>query len=241
MYNSDLVYKLIYCASIYALIFGACYLYGRKAHPKKSLRLTTGAWLALMIISFFQGTIGGLIATVVVIVFLRVLRKPNANPALQKFYKDNSIYAVDKKLPAVTAVLGDKKWLTAEGKLSADSNYFFWQGHTTHFVSAGQYTRTTTFQHFVAFIFPAGSVNEHFRNNVIAAADKSGYTCWQKVNYFFNPDFNKPMLVKTATDGSFVVEFQTIPDAEHYALQLDWIKAQFSKQSIVSSERFCLN
>ncbi|MEO8769455.1 MAG: hypothetical protein ABI402_05205 [Ferruginibacter sp.] len=227
----ELFNKMSFFAVVYALLFGAIYLYGRKSFPKLSLWLTVGAWVLLMIISYYNGMIAGLLATVTILVFFVVLKKPNGNPALQQFYSENKIYSTKIYSQAALDILGDKNWRYAEGTInknvSESIKYQLWMGYIKSTVSAGQYTRTTTFTNYLAFIFPPGSASNIFKQRAITAADKSTYSSREKLKYFFSMDTDKPCRILNATDGSFIVEYLTVPDVENYSKQLNWIKENF--------------
>ena len=143
-------------------------------------------------------------------------------------YAEHNIYSTTQCSKAVLAILGEKKWSYAEGKIQDGGkipvNYFFWQGHTSSMVSSGQYVRTTVYTHYLAFIFPPGSVTDGFKQMALAAADKSHYSFKQRLKFFFIPDTETPNLVTTATDGSFILQYVTTLDVELYTRRLDWIK-----------------
>jgi hypothetical protein len=125
-------------------------------------------------------------------------------------------------------VLGDRKWLLAEGKLFTRSNeyvnYLFWQGHTSFSYSNGT-SATTNYRYYVAFIFEPNTVSENFKKKAEALMDKSHYTFKEKWKYFFTLDTDKPYLVKTTADGGFIIAFDTFRDAKVYAKNLAWIRA----------------
>ncbi|MEO6230690.1 MAG: hypothetical protein ABJB11_00895 [Ferruginibacter sp.] len=116
----------------------------------------------------------------------------------------------------------------AEGKIQGNGKipitYFFWQGHTSSNVSSGQYVRTTVYTYYLAFVFPPGSITDTFKQQAIAAADKSHYSFTKKIKFFFTHDTETPNLVTTAADGSFIIQYVTISDVAHYSRRLEWIK-----------------
>ena len=241
----EIFYKMVYFAVMYSLFFGVLYLYGRKSFPKRSIQLNVVAWIILMVISYFNGMAAGLIAVPVILTFMFVLRKPSQRKALLQFYADNKIFSSNIHSQSVLAVLGDKNWMYAEGMINKNPlesvKYLFWQGYTKSTVSTGQYTRSTTFTHYLAFIFPPGSVSNIFKQHAFSAADKSGYTFRQKLKFFFVPDTDKPCRVLNAADGSFIIEYYTVPDVEHYSKQLSWIEEHFSKMYIPATELYSAN
>jgi len=236
----DIFYKMLYFAVIFSLVFGAVWLYGRKSFPKLAMQLSLGAWVAMMTVSYFSGFAAGLISVPLILSFMYVLRKPNQRKALLQFYEENKIYSSKQVSQAVLDALGNKNWRYAEGTLNKNAigtvKYLFWQGRTSSLVSAGQFTRTTTYQHYLAFIFPPGSAGNIFKQHALAAADRSGYTFRQKLKFFFTVDTDKPARVMTAADGSFIIEYNTIPDLEHYTKQLNWIKEYYNKMYVPASE-----
>ena len=227
----ELFNKMSFFALVYVILFGAIYLYGRKSFPKLSLWLTLSAWVLLMIISYYNGTIAGLLATLMILVFFVVLRKPNGNVVLQQFYSENKIYSTKTYSQAALNILGDKNWRYAEGTINKNVSepikYQLWMGYIKSTVSAGQYTRSTTFTNYLAFIFPPGSAGNIFKQRAADAADKSTYSFREKLKYFFSIDTDKPCRILNAADGSFIVEYLTVPDVEHYSKQLNWIKENF--------------
>ena len=230
---------------VFTLLFGAIWLYGRRSFPKLSLELSVAGWISMMIVGYFSGTLAGLFAVPLLLTFMYLLRKPNQRKALLQFFQENNIYSSKTVSQPVLDALGNKNWRHAEGKLNRNTGetikYFFWQGHTTSYVSAGQFTRTTTYQYYLAFIFPPGTASNIFKQHALKAADKSGYTFRQKLKFFFTIDTDKPIRVIIAADGSFIIEFNTIPDLEHYTKQLGWIKEHFNKGYIPLSEFISAN
>ncbi len=225
----DLFYKMIFFSFINALMFGSVYLYGRKAFPKKAARLTLYSWIVLTTLSYFSGALSLMLSLVLMIVYLRLLRKPNDSAALQQFYLDNKIYSTTVYSEAVLELLGNKNWVYAEGVIEQPRvgnaiTYGFWQGFTTSYVVTSKYSHTTAYTHYLAFVFPPRSVGPVFKQAAMEAADKSTYTVKQKIRFFFVPDMEKPCLVASAKDGSFVIQYITIPGTEHYSGRLSWIK-----------------
>ena len=242
---NDLTFRLACFAVLYFLIFGAIYLFGYRWFPKLALILAVSGFVVCMAISFFSGASGGLLAFVLAFTFTFFLRRPNGTKAMRQFYADNKIYTSTIVSQAVLDILGDKKWRFAEGTLQKSitekTKYLFWQGHTSSTVSAGQYTRTTTFTHYLAFIFPPGTASDAFKQRAIAAADKSTYTFRERIKFFFKVDMDKPCLVKTAADGSFIIQYYTEPYAEQYIKQLNWIKENYSKLYFTSNRFISAN
>ncbi|HRH50810.1 MAG TPA: hypothetical protein PLP23_18805 [Panacibacter sp.] len=229
----DTFYMLFFFGIIYLIEFGIVYLSTRKSFPKRSLQLNAGAWLLLMMITYYSGALGGLFSVLLMIVLLLVLRKPSQVKDFQQFYAENKIYTSKKISHAVADILGNRNWTYAEGTLNKNAgetiNYFFWQGYTSSYVTTGKFTHTTAYTHYLAFIFPPGTVSNVFKQHALAAADKSHYTLKEKIKFFFIPDTDTPCLVTTAADGSFIVEYVTTPDVEHYAKRLSWIKENITK------------
>ena len=229
----DLFYKMIFFGLMNALMLGSVYLYGRKAFPKKAARLTIGTWVVLTILSYFSGALSLMLSLVLMIVYLRLLRKPNDSAALQQFYLDNKIYSTTIYAEAARELLGNKNWMYAQGVIEQPRmcnaiTYGFWQGYTTSYVVTSKYSHTTAYTHYLAFVFPPRSVGPVFKKAAMEAADKSTYTLRQKIKFFFMPDTEKPCLVATAKDGSFVVQYITIPGIEQYRARLSWIKKAIS-------------
>ena len=223
----DKYFKLLFYVIMNVSMFTAVFLYGRKAHPKLSLWLSAGTGVLMIVLGYIEGS--WLAASLLLsLVYLFVLRKPNEQTAFRQLYADNKIFSSEKYSQAVLDILGDKKWRYAAGKIEGNGKvptpYFFWQGSTSSMVSTGQYVRTTVFTHYLAFIFPPGAVSNSFKQKAIASADTSHYTFRQKLKYFFVVDTETPNLVTTAADGSFIIQYQTIPDVLHYAKRINWIK-----------------
>jgi hypothetical protein len=243
---SETFYKLIFFGLLYAVEFGCVYLYGRKAFPKLSATLAIGTWLFLMIISYYTASVGGLFAVFLMIVYLLVLKKKGDNKALQQFYTTNNIYASQQKPKAVLDALGNhKNWTFAEGTLNKNAGetvtYLFWQGYTSSTVSTGTYSRSTVYTNYLAFIFPPGTTSYAFKQIAKAAADKSKRTFKEKFKRFFVPDYDTPILVTTAADGSFIIEYTTLVDVEYYSKRLDWIKENYCKMYFPVAHSLSLN
>ena len=224
---------MLFFGIIYFIEFGIVYLCTRKSFPKRSMRLTAGAWVLLMGITYYSGAPGGMLSVVLMIVLLTVLRKPSQAEAFKQFYTENKIYASEKNSQAAADILGQRNWTYSEGTLNKNAgetvHYLFWQGYISSYVTTGKFTHTTAYTHFLAFIFPPGTIPNAFKQRALAAADKSRYTLKEKIKFFFVPDTDKPCLVTTAADGSFIIEYITIPDIEHYTKRLNWIKENITK------------
>ncbi|MGC4104253.1 hypothetical protein [Ferruginibacter sp.] len=242
---NDLTIRISCLTVLYFLIFGSVFLFGEKWFPKRALSLTLCGFIVSIAISFYSGALGGITAFVLAFIFIFFLRRPNGTRAMRQFYADHAIYASTIVPQAALDVLGDKKWRYAEGSLQVNSNektkYLFWRGYTSSMVSTGQYTRSTTFTHYLAFIFLPGTANEAFKQRAIAAADKSGYSFRERIRFFFRLDMDKPCLVKTAADGSFIIQYYTEPYAEQYSKQLAWIKENYSGSHFTSNHFISAN
>lgn len=229
---SDIFYRMLFMGLVYTTEFLLIYTYGHKYFPKLSLRLCAGTWLLMMILSYFSGYWMAL-AVLLGLVYLFILRKPDQTENYKKLYIENKIYSSQKYSPAALKILGDKSWRFAQGTLKKNVQenvtYEFWQGHTKSMVSAGQYTRTTVYTYYLAFVFPPGAASTTFKKIVQDAADRSQDTFRQKLKYSFVPDTERPNLVTTAEDGSFIIQYITLADAEHYSRRINWIKENFGK------------
>ena len=223
----DAMFRILFFAMMNSLIFGATYLFGRKHHPKLAPWLAGCSFIVLTLLCYFSLT--WLMTSLVLSIFyLRVLRKPDQTSGFKALYADYNIYSTTQFSKSVLALLGEKNWSYAEGKMQGigkiPTNYFFWQGHTSSLVSAGQYVRTTVYTHYLAFIFPPGNITDAFKQRALAAAAKSQYSFKKRLTFFFVPDTEAPNLVTTAADGSFIIQYVTTLDVELYARRLEWIK-----------------
>ncbi|HUP11386.1 MAG TPA: hypothetical protein VM187_04225, partial [Niastella sp.] len=208
-------------------MFGAIYLYGYKSYPQLALWLCGCTCLAMIILSFFSGA--WLIASMILsMAYLFVLKKPGQQPAFEQLYAVNEIYSTQRFSQTVLDKVGNRNWRYAEGKainaVGDKITYSFWQGSTSSTVSSGKYARATVFNYYLLFIFPPGSVSNTFKQKAMSAADKSHYTLKQKLKYFFKIDTETPIMVTTVSDGSFILQYNTVPDAECYARRFNWIR-----------------
>ena len=224
---NDSLFRTLFLGGMNLFMFGGLYLFGRKNRPKRALWLCSTSFVVLTTLCFFST--GWIMASLLLsLVFLFLLKKPDQSLAFKQLYTNNNIYTSQQTSPAIFEVLGDKKWSYAEGSFLLHGGkkiqYLFWQGSTSSMVSTGQYTRSTVYTHYLAFIFQPGTVTENFKRKVQDAADKSGFTFWQKLRYQFAPNTEVPNLVATAKDGSFIVQYVTLPDVEHYSRRLEWMK-----------------
>ncbi len=238
-------FKTTVFSSLTIALFAAVYLYGRKAHPQSAPWLCGITCLLMLVLTYYRETWLGA-SVVLSIAYLFALRKPDQRAAFQQFFAANNIYTTQQYSSAALDMLGDKKWTYAKGLLISAGgqtiNYSFWQGSTSSQVSSGQYVRATTYTYYLAFIFPPGSISNYFEQRVRAEADKSNYTLRQKIHFFFVPDTERPTMVCNASDGSFIVEYITLRDVEHYKRRVDWIKENINAkfQPVISSS-FTLN
>jgi len=224
----NMFYRMSFFSAFYAACFIGIYFYGRKDSPVLAPYLAIGLWLFFTIATYFVGGAGmSCFAILTVLILLFVLKSPPDN-SLQIFFSENKIYKSQKRPQAVVDVLGDRKWILAEGKLFIRSNeyisYLFWQGSTSSSYYNGK-NYVTDYRHYLAFIFEPNTVSDNFKKKAEALMDKSHYTFKEKWKYFFTLDTNKPYLVTTTEDGGFVIAFDTFVDAKVYAKNLAWIKA----------------
>ncbi len=226
------LFKTLAVGLLHLSLFAAVYLYGRKSFPRLALWLSAGTFLVMMAISYYSIALSG-ISIICSLIYLRILRLPNQTKLFQNLYADHRVYATSNYSPAVLDLLGDKKWKYSEGYLNnsigSNAKYFLWQGHTTSFVSAGQYTRTTVYNYYLAFVFPEGNACDSFKKLAAKIASRKHYTFYQKIKFFFSPDTETPCLAKTAADGSFVIMYATRPEAAYYERRLKWIKENVCK------------
>jgi hypothetical protein len=224
---NDLFFRMLALGGLNLCLFAGTYFYGRRYHPDLSLWLSLAGFIFITALCFFSITWIGM-SVILSIVYLRILRKPNQRKDFMEFFKTNEIYSTRNYSQAALDVLGDKKWRFSEGKITGISGkpipYSFWQGSTSSMVSSGQYVRTTSITWYICFIFPPGSVSKLFRQHALLAADKSKYSWKEKIRYFFKYDLEKPNLVTTAADGSFIIQYYTDMDISHYRRRLDWIR-----------------
>ncbi|MEO6723634.1 MAG: hypothetical protein ABIN67_24920 [Ferruginibacter sp.] len=229
---ADNFYRMLFMALVYTTEFLLIYVYGYKSFPKLSLWLCAGTWVLMMALSYSNGAWMGLAITLG-LVYLFILRKPNQTENFKKLYAENNIYSTGKYSQAALKILGDKSWLFAEGTVKKNVNetvnYGFWQGHLKSTVSSGQYTRTTVYTYYLAFVFPPGSVSNTFKKIVQDTADRSQDSFRRRVKYFFVVDTDRPNMVTTADDGSFIIQYLTLADAAHYSRRISWIKENFGK------------
>ncbi|MEP6677556.1 MAG: hypothetical protein ABJA78_20510 [Ferruginibacter sp.] len=237
--DSNLIYRTSFFGILYFSEMLAVYLYGRRYFPKLALQLTSITFIVLLLVTFYSAALGAMLSIVTMIVYLFKLRRPDQTKALQQFYVDNKIYRTDKRAGAAMKVLGDKNWSIAEGTVSRMNgepvNYFFCQGYTSSYVQTGQYARTKTYTHFLAFIFASEDVSNIFKQHAMAAANKK-YPFRQRLKYFFSINTEKPKRVVTAEDGSLIIEYYTMVDVEHYGKQLSWIKENMRQSYFPVSE-----
>jgi hypothetical protein len=237
----DIIYRMLFLAGFNACVYGAIYLYGRKHHPEKALWLSLTSFLAITTLCYYSISWIGL-SVILPLIYLAILRKPNQRKEFVEFFASNHIYSSNKYSQAALDVLGDKKWRFSEGKLTANSGavipYSFWQGSTSSMVSSGQYVRTTVHTYYIAFIFPPDSVTKLFKQHVLIAADKSKYTWKERIKFFFKHDIEKPNLVTTAADGSFIIQYFTTVDVEHYKERLEWIRNNITEKYILFPSRY---
>ncbi len=224
---NDLSFKILTFTIINVLMFGAVYLYGYRYHPKLALWLCVATAVVMMIACYYSGAFL-LFSLVFCMAYLFILKKPDQTTAFKTLYAKHHVFTSKKISAAALEILGDKNWHFAEasviGITGKTNQYLFWQGYLKSTVSSGQYTRSTVYTHYIAFIFPPGSVSNAFKQVAKASADKSGYTRWDKFKFFFKHDTEKPNLVTVAPDGTLIMQFLTLQDAEHYARRFDWIK-----------------
>ncbi len=236
----DQFVKMLFFGLLYAIEFGTVYIYGRKHFPRLALRLTIGTFILLLIVSFYSGALGGFLSFIALVSLLFMFRKPDQTAAFQQFYADNKLYASVARPPAVMQLLGDKGWISSEGfinkSITEQIKYFFWLGSTSSTVSTGQYSRTTVYTSYLAFIFPPGAVSTVFKQRVLAAADKSNDSFKRKLKSFFVRDTERPSFVATAADGSFIIQYIAVPDIDYYARRLQWIKENIGKLYLPAAE-----
>jgi hypothetical protein len=228
----DKYFRMLFFCGMNISMFVAVWLYGYKSHPNLALWLCGCTCLVMMALSFFSGT--WLMASMILCLsYLFILKKPGQQLAFKQLYADNEVYSTQQFSQAVLDKVGDRKWRYAEGKAMNDAGekitYAFWQGSTSSMVSAGQYTRTTVFNHYLVFVFPPGTVSNIFKQTAMAAANKSHYTWKQKFKYFFKVDTETPVMATTVADGSFIIQYNTVPDAACYARRFAWIREQLAK------------
>ena len=228
----DKYFRTLFFCGINISMFVAIYLYGYKSHPKLALLLCGVTCLVMIVLSFFSGT--WLMASMILcMVYMFILKKPSQQLAFQQLYTANEVYTTQRFSQAVLDKVGDRKWRYAEAKAINDAGekitYSFWQGSTSSTVSTGQYTRATVFNHYLVFVFPPGTVSNIFKQTAMAAADKSHYTWKQKFKYFFKINTETPIMATTVADGSFIIQYNTTPDAVCYARRFAWIKENLVK------------
>ncbi|GAB3524352.1 hypothetical protein [Emticicia fontis] len=226
--SENTIYRMSFFSAFYAICFVGMYFYGRKGSPVLAPALCAGLWVFFTIATYFVGGAPmSLLALLTVVVLLFTFKSPPDN-SIQLFFSENKIYKSGKRPKAVIDVLGDRRWVLAESKIYTRNNewvnYLFWQGMTTSGIYNGK-TYSTTYRHYLAFIFEPNTVSENFKKKAEALMDKSHYTFKEKWKYFFTLDTDKPYLVKTTEDGGFVIAFDTFVDAKVYAKNLAWIKA----------------
>jgi hypothetical protein len=243
--DSNSLYKGMAFGLLYLAEMLLIYLHGRKSFPKLAMRLTLTSFILLLAITFYSAALGTMLSLVAMISYLFILKKPDQRMLLQQFYVDNKIYSTQKKPSEATLkILGNKNWTFAEGtvtKMNGEPvNYLFCQGYTSRTVSTGQYGHTTAYTHYLAFVFWPGTVSNIFKQNAIAAAEKK-YPFRQRLKYFFSINTNKPHKVTTAEDGSFIIEYLTIVDLEHYAKQLSLIKENMRRSYFPVTEMIVAN
>ncbi|MBA4850817.1 hypothetical protein [Emticicia sp. BO119] len=226
--NENIIYRMCFFSIFYAICFAGMYFYGRKGFPVLAPVLCTGLWLFFTITMHYAGgATMSLLALLTVIILLFVLKPPPDN-SIQLFFSENKIYKSEEKPKAVIDLLGNRKWLLAEGRLYTRSNewvrYLFWQGSSSFGYFNGK-NYVSNHRYYLAFIFEPNTVSEHFKKKAEALMDKSHYTWKEKWKYFFTLDTDKPYLVTTTTDGGFVIAYDTFVDAKVYAKNLAWIKA----------------
>jgi hypothetical protein len=230
---NDLFFRMLALGGLNFCIFTAVYLYGHKYHPNLSLWLSLCSFLIITVLCYFSNTFIGL-SLILSIIYLSILKKPTQRKEFLQFYAENELTGTNNYSQAALDILGDKKWKFAEGKVVTVSGqvipYSFWQGHTSSTVSSGQYVRSTSYTYYIAFIFPPGSVSRLFRQHALVAADKSKYTWKEKIRFFFKLDTERPNLVTTAADGSFIIQYYTPVDVAHYKERLDWIRNNVTEQ-----------
>lgn len=230
---NDITFRMLAITGLNFCIFLATYLFGRTYHPKKAFWLSAISFTAISILCYFSITWLGM-SVILSIVYLGILKKPNQRKEFLEFYSSNQIFASNSYSQAALDVLGDKKWKFSEGKLTTNSGamipYSFWQGSTSSTVSSGQYVRSTVHTYYIAFIFPPGSVTKLFKQHVLVAADKSKYTWKERIKFFFKLDTEKPNMVTTAADGSFIIQYYTKVDVQHYQERVEWIRNNITEQ-----------
>ena len=226
--SENILYRMSFFAVFFAMCFGGICFYGRKGSPKLAPALCSGLWAFFTVATYFVGGAAmSLFALITVVILLFVLKPPPDN-SLQIFFSENKIYKSEKSPKAVIDVLGDRRWLFAEGKLFIRSNewinYLFWQGSSSFGYYNGK-NYVTNHRYYVAFIFEPNTVSENFKKKAEGLMDKSHYTFKEKWKYFFTLDTTKPYLVTTTADGGVVIAFDTFRDAKVYAKNLVWIRA----------------
>ncbi|MEO6230689.1 MAG: hypothetical protein ABJB11_00900 [Ferruginibacter sp.] len=118
----DAMFRILFFAMMNCFIFGTTYLIGRKYHPKLAPWLTGCSFIILTLLCYFS--IPWIMASVILLlVYLRILRKPDQIAAFQALYAEHNIYTTTLFSKAALDILGEKNCGMPKGKYRATEKY----------------------------------------------------------------------------------------------------------------------